>query len=93
MIMFGDEIHFLTLRGPTGKAHKVEMWGSYGLVAPTLWTTNGNIRFLAERIWENLSVYTIEDNQIPVEAFDSQEALTEALRKFYYEHLREGISS
>jgi hypothetical protein len=84
--MMLKETHILTLRSSLGRAHKVVQWGDYGIVVPTLWTTNGNIAFTAQQIWEALSSYTLEDSALPATAFQSQEALTETLRNFYREH-------
>lgn len=80
----------------TGRKHPVEMWGDYGIVAPSLWTTNGHISFVSRLLWDLLQEptpeeprfkpYTIEDCALPGESFDSAEKLTAALLRFYHDH-------
>ena len=51
-----QEIHLFTLVSPQGDRHKVFYWDSYGVVCPTLATTNGNYRFLVYCVHDRYSV-------------------------------------
>lgn len=52
-----DEKHLFTLRHiKSGGNHKVLMWKGYGVVVPTLWTTNGDFAYTARLITNGLDL-------------------------------------
>jgi hypothetical protein len=66
------------------------LWTDYGIVVPSLWTTNGSIKFVARQVWgytHDLDPpYKIVESILPDDAFVSEEALRLALEKFYRLH-------
>lgn len=50
-----NERHLFTLVTRfNGVEHKVYMWKGYGVVCPTLWTTNGDMRDAARQISDSI---------------------------------------
>lgn len=76
--------------------HEVMMWPDYGVVCPTLWTTNGSVRMVSERAFflvkhwkedfrregfEPDDRYQLNSSVIPESAFDSVETLFAAIKE------------
>ena len=80
----------MTLVSPMGRRHEVMQWKDYGVVVPSLWTTNGNIRFVAQQVWNYVHdeehPYTVVESILPDGSFASEEALRQALETFYKLH-------
>jgi hypothetical protein len=79
--MLSERLLF-TLRDQLGRAHPVYYWQHYGVVCPSLYTTNGSIRLAAECIVCDLSrgLKVVEGDLFPTEVFTSVDKLTAALR-------------
>lgn len=79
----------VTYRGDT-YTHPVLSWGSYGVVCPTLITSNGSARLVSQKIldyWENLvegmTISWASDAGIP-EPSEGLEAFRNALIRSHY---------
>lgn len=77
-----DEQVLFMLQDGLGRAHLVYYWEHYGVVCPTLYTTNGSIRLAAECIVCDLSrgFKVVEGGALSAEAFESADKLAAALR-------------
>ena len=93
--MFGTITVVMILVSPMGRQHRVELWGEYGVVVPSLWTTNGGVKFSARQIWHALNFestdppmgkYTVQDCILPEGSLASEEALRQALEDLYKLH-------
>jgi len=74
--------HVFTLVDPLGRPHRIMRWGSYGVVCPTMVTTNGAPGILARVVIQELERGSnIVDSTLSSEAFVSAETLTKALRE------------
>lgn len=79
----------VTLRGSV-YTHTVFSWGSYGVVCPTLITSNGSARLVAQKVfdyWENpvdgMKTSWLSDCGVP-DPSDGLEAFRNALIRLHY---------
>jgi hypothetical protein len=57
-----------------GKAYEVVLWVGYGAVAPTLWTTNGSVLYVARLTAEyvNSGFFEIQDSKLETDFTDAR---------------------
>lgn len=52
----GEKHLFTLVNRNTGDRHKVYLWKGYGVVCPTMWTTNGYLDLAARLITDELKI-------------------------------------
>ncbi len=72
--------------------HRVEYWLDYGVVCPSLWTTNGSVSYVVNRIEERIAALAAHGWTWEPAYEDTSGSLQEQLQRASREWVREANS-
>lgn len=85
-VAFASTTVFTLVCPTTRRRHAVQLWGDYGTVCTTLWTTNGNVGYLAKLVagYVRVGSLKVTRSKLPKGlCFSDERALREALIEAY----------